>query len=62
MIVDQRHIVLEVDGFDSVGMLYPVGFLFIEDRGGKLVRDFVRYFENFERRARELTVKDFGQS
>jgi hypothetical protein len=51
MIVDRRHVVIEINGLDSEGNTYAAGFLFVEDRGGKFVQHFLRYFGDLERRA-----------
>lgn len=59
MVIDQRHVIAEIIGFDSEGQKYAAGFLYLEDRGSKLADHFCRYFRDLERRATMLELADF---
>lgn len=58
MIVDKRWLVLEIDGYDPKGTAYMVGAFFLEDRRGKLIERFIRYFQAIEREAKNLSLED----
>ena len=60
IIVDRRHVAIEIDGEDPNGNSYAAGFILIEDRAGKLVEHFLRYFSMMERRSHEMTLDEFG--
>ena len=62
MVIDRRHVVTEVVGFDSEGRTYAAGFLFVQDRGGKFAEHFCQYFRDLERRAKMLELADFGSA
>lgn len=62
MVIDQRLLILEVNGYDPEGATYMVGAFFIEDRGSKLVEKFARYFRNAERQAESLSLSGFEDS
>ena len=49
LMVDGRYLVIEVDKPDSEGNMYGAGFLFLEDRTGKIINHFRGFFN---------TVKD----
>jgi hypothetical protein len=60
IIIDRRYVIIEIDGLDSEGDIYAAGLLVIEDRGGRIVKKFIRHFVSYQRLARELTLDDFG--
>ena len=61
IIVDRRHLFLEVTGFDEQATPFPAGMFHIEDRAGergKVIGPFIQYFErNVERGSKQL-VRD----
>ena len=54
MIVDEQTIVIEILGIDNEANPFAKSMLFIEDKGGKLVKHFEGYFEHLQRIAKNF--------
>lgn len=61
LVIDRRYVIIEIDDIDSNGNTFANGFMYIDDRGGKVAEIFARYFNKLERRANELSKKDFNE-
>lgn len=51
ILIDKRYIILSVDGIVDQHYHYGVGILLLEDRGGKIVNNFLQYFDEVSRAA-----------
>lgn len=62
MIIDRVTLVVVIDGYDPDGLTYMVGAFFFEDRNGKLIERFTRYFRNVERQANNIGLIAFQKA
>jgi hypothetical protein len=58
IIIDRQYVLIIIDGIDMENRSYPAGMFVLEDRGGRLVEQFVHYFENLERLAHPITLAE----
>lgn len=58
IIVDRRHIGLEITNLTSDGFPYTAGMIFIDDRSGSIVEHFLKYFDVMEQRAQPISLNE----
>lgn len=62
VLIDDKKAIIDVYGVHRSGASYSRGLFILEDRGGKLMRELLRYFAEAERLAHPITAVDLDRN
>lgn len=61
MIIDRKYMTISVIGTDESGKVYPLGSLLVEDKAGKVIGQFVKYFDDAIKLAETSDISEFAE-